>query len=212
MGWVRHPDLSCMTRPLFARILADPIPIYERKYIMKRFIPLAIVLTVAACQKAQETAPAPSSPPAEQTAPQAAPPPATATEPSQGAPQAPAPAPAPATGQSSGTSGTSDSSGTSGASGTSGTSGSSGTSDSSGASGTSGTSGTSDSSGASGTSGTSGTAGTSGTSADYVVTRGDTLSGIARQRGLNSQDIAQWNNIQDPNRIQEGQTLRMTAP
>lgn len=134
----------------------------------------------------------------------------------------------------SGASGTSDASGTSGASGASDASGTSDTSGASGRSGASGASGTSDASGTSGTSGASGASGasdasgtpgapeTSATSGasdssgsseeDYTVAPGDTLSSIARSHGVKYQDLANWNDIKDPNQIREGQTLRMTPP
>ena len=46
----------------------------------------------------------------------------------------------------------------------------------------------------------------------YKIKRGDTLSGIASQHGLNYKDVAKWNNISDPNRIQAGATLNLSAP
>lgn len=55
--------------------------------------------------------------------------------------------------------------------------------------------------------------GSSGSSEEnYTVAAGDTLSSIARSHGIRYQDIANWNGIKDPNRIREGQTLRMSAP
>lgn len=53
---------------------------------------------------------------------------------------------------------------------------------------------------------------TSGASGDYTVAEGDTLSGIARQHGVSSRDLATWNDIEDPNRIHPGQTLRLAEP
>ncbi|HEX2531911.1 MAG TPA: LysM domain-containing protein [Burkholderiaceae bacterium] len=41
---------------------------------------------------------------------------------------------------------------------------------------------------------------------------GDTLSGIAQEHGLNYRDLAEWNNIQNPNQIQQGQSLRLSPP
>lgn len=67
-------------------------------------------------------------------------------------------------------------------------------------------------SGAAGASGSSGSSGASGAPGDYTVAAGDTLSGIARKNGVNARDIAQWNNLADPDRIHPGQTLRLTAP
>jgi lipoprotein NlpD len=65
-------------------------------------------------------------------------------------------------------------------------------------------------SGAPGAPGAPGSSGASGASTEYTVGEGDTLSSIARAHGLNSRDIATWNNLKDPNRIHQGQTLRMT--
>ncbi|MFN3883670.1 MAG: peptidoglycan DD-metalloendopeptidase family protein [Rhodocyclaceae bacterium] len=46
----------------------------------------------------------------------------------------------------------------------------------------------------------------------YVVRKGDTLNGIAREHGLDPRDIAAWNDLGDANRISVGQTLRLTPP
>jgi lipoprotein NlpD len=46
----------------------------------------------------------------------------------------------------------------------------------------------------------------------HVVKKGDTLRGIAREYGLNGQEIAAWNTLEDPNRIVPGQRLRLTPP
>ena len=54
--------------------------------------------------------------------------------------------------------------------------------------------------------------GSSGSADEYTVAKGDTLSGIAREHGMNYQDLATWNNLQDPNQIRPGQTLRLTEP
>lgn len=43
----------------------------------------------------------------------------------------------------------------------------------------------------------------------YRVRRGDTLHGIAWQRGVDYRSIARWNGIMPPYRIYEGQVLRM---
>ena len=41
----------------------------------------------------------------------------------------------------------------------------------------------------------------------YTVASGDVLSGIAPRFGVTVQEIAVWNNIQNPNFIREGQKL-----
>lgn len=128
---------------------------------MKRFVFIAMVLAVAACQKKQETAVVPPSPAAPQTTTQMPQPPVTAVP----APPASTSEPAPPTTQPQ----------------SSGSSGSMGTSASSGAE-------------------------------EYTVAAGDTLSAIAREHNLNSRDIANWNNLKDPNRIHKGQALRLSAP
>ncbi|MPS26087.1 peptidoglycan DD-metalloendopeptidase family protein [Pigmentiphaga sp.] len=46
----------------------------------------------------------------------------------------------------------------------------------------------------------------------YVVKRGDTLIRIALDHGEDWRDIAQWNNLEDPNQIRPGQVLRVTRP
>ena len=43
----------------------------------------------------------------------------------------------------------------------------------------------------------------------YTVKKGDTLSGIAKQHGVNYMDIAKENGISNPNLIQVGQTLKI---
>src|SRR4051812_8787641 len=45
------------------------------------------------------------------------------------------------------------------------------------------------------------TAQSSGSSGEYRVAAGDTLSGIAQDRGLKYQDVAKWNNIKNPDLI-----------
>jgi LysM repeat protein len=49
-------------------------------------------------------------------------------------------------------------------------------------------------------------------SGTYTVVKGDTLSGIAKTRGLSATDLARWNNISDPRRLRVGQQLRLTPP
>lgn len=46
----------------------------------------------------------------------------------------------------------------------------------------------------------------------YTVKKGDTLYSIALDHGLDYKELAVWNNIENLNRIQIGQTLRITAP
>ena len=48
--------------------------------------------------------------------------------------------------------------------------------------------------------------------ATYVVKRGDTLYQIALDTGLDSRELAAWNNIENVNVIRVGQVLRLTAP
>jgi lipoprotein NlpD len=46
----------------------------------------------------------------------------------------------------------------------------------------------------------------------YVVKRGDTLYSIALDAGADYRELAQWNGLDDPTRIQVGQQLRVTPP
>jgi lipoprotein NlpD len=46
----------------------------------------------------------------------------------------------------------------------------------------------------------------------YTVRPGDTLIRIALDAGQNWRDIARWNNLDNPNVIEVGQVLRVTAP
>ena len=46
----------------------------------------------------------------------------------------------------------------------------------------------------------------------YVVRRGDTLYSIALENGVDYRELAQWNGLDDPARIQVGQALRVKAP
>ncbi len=46
----------------------------------------------------------------------------------------------------------------------------------------------------------------------YVVKRGDTLYSIALDHGADYREVAQWNGLEDPTRIQVGQQLRVTPP
>ncbi|WP_158598109.1 LysM peptidoglycan-binding domain-containing protein [Noviherbaspirillum saxi] len=68
-----------------------------------------------------------------------------------------------------------------------------------------------DASGTTSASGASGTAGgASGASGAYTVAAGDTLGGIARKHGVKPQDLLKWNNIENPDRIYPGQTLKLS--
>jgi lipoprotein NlpD len=46
----------------------------------------------------------------------------------------------------------------------------------------------------------------------YIVKRGDTLYSIALDNGADYREVAQWNNLDDPTKIQVGQQLRVTPP
>ncbi len=46
----------------------------------------------------------------------------------------------------------------------------------------------------------------------YVVKKGDTLYAIALEHGLDYRELAQWNRLDDPSRIREGQALRLGDP
>ena len=46
----------------------------------------------------------------------------------------------------------------------------------------------------------------------HVIQKGDTLISIALQNGLDYRELAAWNNIENPNVIKLGDTLRLTAP
>lgn len=46
----------------------------------------------------------------------------------------------------------------------------------------------------------------------YMVKKGDTLYSISLDHGQNYRDIAAWNNLDDPNKIQVGQQLRVSPP
>lgn len=47
---------------------------------------------------------------------------------------------------------------------------------------------------------------------EYVVQPGDTLYRIASKSGRSASDIVRWNNIQDPDRLEAGQVLRVVPP
>lgn len=47
---------------------------------------------------------------------------------------------------------------------------------------------------------------------EYVVQPGDTLYRIASKSGRASADIARWNNLQDPDKLEAGQVLRVVPP
>jgi lipoprotein NlpD len=46
----------------------------------------------------------------------------------------------------------------------------------------------------------------------YTVKPGDTLTRIALESGQSPQDVVRWNHIENPNRIEVGQVLRVTSP
>ena len=46
----------------------------------------------------------------------------------------------------------------------------------------------------------------------YTVKKGDTLYSVALEHGQDYKDVASWNGIENPNRIQVGQQLRMAPP
>ena len=46
----------------------------------------------------------------------------------------------------------------------------------------------------------------------YRVRRGDTLYSIALDHGVDHRDVAKWNTLDNPGRIQAGQVLRVTPP
>jgi lipoprotein NlpD len=46
----------------------------------------------------------------------------------------------------------------------------------------------------------------------YTVRRGDTLYSIALDHGADYREVAQWNNLDDPTKIQVGQQLRVVPP
>lgn len=46
----------------------------------------------------------------------------------------------------------------------------------------------------------------------YTVKKGDTLYSISLDHGQSYRDIAAWNNLEDPNKIQAGQQLRVVPP
>lgn len=45
----------------------------------------------------------------------------------------------------------------------------------------------------------------------YTVKKGDTLSGIAKAKGVSMANLQKWNNIKDPNKITVGQKLKLTG-
>ena len=47
---------------------------------------------------------------------------------------------------------------------------------------------------------------------EHTIARGETLATIARRHNLSASDIAAWNGIDDPRRLQIGQKLRLSPP
>jgi lipoprotein NlpD len=50
------------------------------------------------------------------------------------------------------------------------------------------------------------------TDGTYIVKKGDTLYSIALEHGADYREVAQWNSITDPTKIDVGQRLRVKAP
>lgn len=48
-----------------------------------------------------------------------------------------------------------------------------------------------------------------GTESTYTVKKGDTLSGIAKKKGVSLANLQSWNNIKNPNKISIGQVLKL---
>jgi lipoprotein NlpD len=46
----------------------------------------------------------------------------------------------------------------------------------------------------------------------YMVKRGDTLRTIAQDKGVDVRQLAAWNNLDNPNKLQVGQVLRLAPP
>lgn len=46
----------------------------------------------------------------------------------------------------------------------------------------------------------------------YMVRRGDTLRSIAQEKGVDVRELAAWNNLVNPNRLDVGQVLRLGPP
>ncbi len=49
-------------------------------------------------------------------------------------------------------------------------------------------------------------------SGSYIVKRGDTVFSIALEHGVDYRDLARWNSLDDPSKIQIGQSLRVSPP
>ncbi len=49
-------------------------------------------------------------------------------------------------------------------------------------------------------------------SGGYQVKRGDTLYSIALDHGIDPRDLREWNRLENPDRLQPGQSLRVTPP
>jgi lipoprotein NlpD len=49
-------------------------------------------------------------------------------------------------------------------------------------------------------------------SGSYVVKRSDTMFSIALEHGVDYRDLARWNSLDDPSKIQIGQSLRVSPP
>ena len=51
-----------------------------------------------------------------------------------------------------------------------------------------------------------------GVADEYTIEQGDTLAGIAKAHGLDAKDLAEWNGIENPRRLQIGQRIRLSPP
>ncbi len=47
---------------------------------------------------------------------------------------------------------------------------------------------------------------------EYTLKRGDTLASVAKAHGVDAKDLAKWNGIDNPRRLQIGQKIRLSPP
>lgn len=52
----------------------------------------------------------------------------------------------------------------------------------------------------------------SGMADEYTIERGDTLASIGKAHGIDAKDLAEWNAIGNPRRLQIGQKIRLSPP